>query len=908
MFLSSGSKYYIQYAKEQFLLRWSTLSRLSEYGRKATIQLIQPYHELDQFLLFVEQNLPLLKSLENRYLTNNRADTGSRDLFLQRVHRDLLGQWQLPDVIRSSIQTWDDIVTNRSLFLDILDELVGGPRMTFTSRLKANEFDPLLVDYKVQSLLDMSYCALRQRNFKLALTKLNETRQRLDLCQNPLIKSIYWNEIYCDVHLKRHQTQSSTSTLSSLLSTLVAKELKKLEVKIQSVKIVDEQTAKLNSTYIQLNSQFCRTVIDFLLGQPLAYADYERDEKVPPAKHRQLEVYLHGLDNQTDRVQQADALIQQLFHKCVHILKENIDKQHEDMQSHAVNVTTTKEAILSRDYNELASICDDYLRRYENHEDENQLLEHLFRGEQGQNIAELVVKSVLSSMKYGSNEGVKRFSRLLQIVDLYPTTMDLIADRLPDIPCWMFFDCLYQITAHLDKPIALKLYPLIEQIVQLYPQSIVYPFKLSYETLQHAITSPVLKHNLESIQQKLNRALPLVNEFIDALNQLNPQQQFDDWSKELFHLLVTDVSSREIEKLRVHVAKFKETLLADDSQCEETTQDSACSSNGTDSTKPKATSIRTLFKQSVEKELNDLFGEHGQFLGSLSLGDARLALGQISLKLKGIIHNRSNINDYSPWFSSTFRQHHRLIDKTSVHALEIPGQYTSKKKPCVEQHIKIVGFDEKLLVLHSLRLPKRITVRGHDENDYRFLVKGGEDIRQDQRIEALFSIMNDLYDNDPNCNQSNSAHIAVRTYSVIPMSSKLGMIEWLDNTRPLKDLLEESYSEAELDLITNQGQHPRKLYQDYVTNAYQHAKPSAKTANNTLMYAELFLSLTKAQVQEEFHRIQSLVPADLLRRAYYKIANSHEGFYTLRRQFMTSYAVLCTSQYILGIGDRHQSK
>ncbi|CAF4728225.1 unnamed protein product, partial [Rotaria sp. Silwood2] len=56
------SKYYIQYAKEQFLLRWSQLSRLSEYSRKTTIQLIQPYHELDQFLVFIEHNLPLLKT------------------------------------------------------------------------------------------------------------------------------------------------------------------------------------------------------------------------------------------------------------------------------------------------------------------------------------------------------------------------------------------------------------------------------------------------------------------------------------------------------------------------------------------------------------------------------------------------------------------------------------------------------------------------------------------------------------------------------------------------------------------------------------------------------------------------------------------------------------------------------
>ncbi len=142
---------------------------------------------------------------------------------------------------------------------------------------------------------------------------------------------------------------------------------------------------------------------------------------------------------------------------------------------------------------------------------------------------------------------------------------------------------------------------------------------------------------------------------------------------------------------------------------------------------------------------------------------------------------------------------------------------------------------------------------------------------------------------------------------VIPMSTKLGMIEWLDNTRPLKEMLEECYTTSERDII-NQGQHPRKLYQDYVTNAFQKAKPVAKSTNNTIMYAELFVSLTKAQVEEEFKKIQSVIPADLLRRAYYKIANSHEGFYTLRRQFITSYAVLCTSHYILGIGDRHQSK
>ncbi|CAF3311599.1 unnamed protein product [Rotaria sp. Silwood2] len=187
-----------------------------------------------------------------------------------------------------------------------------------------------------------------------------------------------------------------------------------------------------------------------------------------------------------------------------------------------------------------------------------------------------------------------------------------------------------------------------------------------------------------------------------------------------------------------------------------------------------------------------------------------------------------------------------------------------------------------MLVLQSLRLLKRPIVHEHDENDYRFLVKDGEEIRPDQRIEALFSIMNDLYHDDANCHQSNSAQISIRTYKVISMSTKLGIVEWLDNTRPLKELIEESYTNSEHDIIT-QGQHSRKLYQEYVINDFQNSKPTAKSTSNTIMYAEVFVSLTKIQVDEDFKKIQSVVPSDLLRRAYYKIANSHEEFYTLRR-------------------------
>lgn len=56
--------------------------------------------------------------------------------------------------------------------------------------------------------------------------------------------------------------------------------------------------------------------------------------------------------------------------------------------------------------------------------------------------------------------------------------------------------------------------------------------------------------------------------------------------------------------------------------------------------------------------------------------------------------------------------------------IELPGQYTGLSKPLPENHIKISSFDEDLLVMGSLRRPKRLKIRGNDEKDYPFLVKG----------------------------------------------------------------------------------------------------------------------------------------------------------------------------------------
>jgi hypothetical protein len=144
--------------------------------------------------------------------------------------------------------------------------------------------------------------------------------------------------------------------------------------------------------------------------------------------------------------------------------------------------------------------------------------------------------------------------------------------------------------------------------------------------------------------------------------------------------------------------------------------------------------------------------------------------------------------------------------------IEVPGQYSGEMKPDVASHVKVVSFGDTLKCMTSIRRPKRITFNGDNESEYFFLVKvgvlraraleppwrrrafvatcgavvvsqGGEDLRQDQRIEQLFTVMNSiLQQNAPTAQRG----LKLGTYAVIPMTRRVGLIEWVVNTRPIK--------------------------------------------------------------------------------------------------------------------------
>lgn len=96
-----------------------------------------------------------------------------------------------------------------------------------------------------------------------------------------------------------------------------------------------------------------------------------------------------------------------------------------------------------------------------------------------------------------------------------------------------------------------------------------------------------------------------------------------------------------------------------------------------------------------------------------------------------------------------------------------------------------------------MRKPKRLKMRGNDEHDYPFLVKGGEDLRLDQRIQQIFLVINEILSVDP---KTSKRKLQVHTYKVVPMTNRVGIIEWVDNTMPLKRVIEDEIAKESGDV------------------------------------------------------------------------------------------------------------
>lgn len=112
--------------------------------------------------------------------------------------------------------------------------------------------------------------------------------------------------------------------------------------------------------------------------------------------------------------------------------------------------------------------------------------------------------------------------------------------------------------------------------------------------------------------------------------------------------------------------------------------------------------------------------------------------------------------------------------KCSNLELAVPGVY-HPNKPI----IKIAKIKGDLQVITSKQRPRKLCIKGSNGKDFLFLLKGHEDLRQDERVMQLFGLVNTILAYNFETRRSN---LAIQRYSVIPLSHNSGLIGWVKHS------------------------------------------------------------------------------------------------------------------------------
>ncbi|XP_040210104.1 DNA-dependent protein kinase catalytic subunit [Rana temporaria] len=757
----------------------------------------------------------------------------------------LLKLWKsrYPDDKLDSMNIWDDIITNRCFFLDKIQEKLSVQNMDESMEIdnKADGSEAMEVDKKDDVNFLMKECkfvmkmkmvnsARKQNNFSVAMKLLKELHRESKTNEEWLMK---WVHSYCSYSHSRSQSQSCPEQILTVLKTISLLEETSLEYLNNNPSASKYHNILLGATYRIMGDATCK--------------EPDSLDRIEESRARRV----------IQLAESADEVAAGLYRKSLHYLKCAVRKASEEEQSCSKEHTDNKGVIEA--YMTLVNFCDAHLRK--------EVAQSVLNAQDLKQFPEIIVEKMIKALKLGSEEARLKFPRLLQIIELYPSeTLDLMTREVSSVPCWQFIAWISQMMAMLDKKEAIAVQLIIEEIADHYPQALVYSFMISGENynFEGTVDGHRNKEFVERIRNKLDKN-GLAGEFIKALEQLsNPALILQDWKDEVFF----ELSKGKPEKRNIREL-YKEMHL------------NLCNTKN-----DFFGSFRKRFAEKHGKELDTFCGKDGSQLVAMKAEAFIKKFTTVFAEIKEQPKEPGNLKEYSPWMTN-------FKPEFFINELEIPGQYNGKSKPLPEYHVKISGFDERVKVMSSIRKPKRIVIRGNDERDYPFLVKGGEDLRQDQRIEQLFDVMNIILSQDAACSQR---YMQIKTYQVVPMTPRIGIIEWLENTCTLKDFILGAMTEKEKE----------NFHGKYSPDLHYRAWLDKKDKDgNPLKHLNTYKNPDRSFTEKSFRERESLVPGDLLRRAFVKMSMTPEAFLTLRSHFARSHALLCISHWILGIGDRH---
>jgi FKBP12-rapamycin complex-associated protein len=170
---------------------------------------------------------------------------------------------------------------------------------------------------------------------------------------------------------------------------------------------------------------------------------------------------------------------------------------------------------------------------------------------------------------------------------------------------------------------------------------------------------------------------------------------------------------------------------------------------------------------------------------------------------------------------------------------------------------------------------------GSDSKEYHFLLKGNEDLRQDERAMQILRLINDLFKSNSSL-MHNSLNIV--TFSVVPLSTNCGIISWINGAETIQDII----------------QSHRKKMQNKVARAGE-----IDVIEEYIHFRHQYDRLPKIKKLELYSIVMTNTRADDLKKHFWLNTPTADEWLNQRTNYIKSLAVMSIVGYILGLGDRH---
>ncbi|WCJ33820.1 Serine/threonine-protein kinase SMG1 [Euphorbia peplus] len=219
--------------------------------------------------------------------------------------------------------------------------------------------------------------------------------------------------------------------------------------------------------------------------------------------------------------------------------------------------------------------------------------------------------------------------------------------------------------------------------------------------------------------------------------------------------------------------------------------------------------------------------------------------------------------------------------------------------------VTIASFSEQVTILSTKTKPKKLAIHGSDGQKYTYLLKGREDLRLDARIMQLLQAINGLM------HSSSATHkhlLAIRYYSVTPISGQAGLIQWVENVVSIYSVFKSWQNRIQQAQLSATG-----------TGNAKSSVPPPLPRPSDMFYGKIIPALKEKGIRRVISRrdwphdvkrkvlldLMKEVPRQLLHQELWCASEGFKAFSLKLKRYSSSVAAMSMVGHILGLGDRH---